>query len=187
MSIVNVFEMARGAQTYQGDIPLARLERLAQGLSTPEGTVSFTAQGFRDALGRPALRLDWQTSLTLACDKCGSAVPVDLAAQGLFYFVPDEASLEREPIDDAPEEALVGSDTFDLTALLEDEVILALPISPRHDRCGAAPEPEVSEEAVSADRRTPFAGLAALRDELRRQTGPDGSAAPAAGGEPQGD
>jgi uncharacterized protein len=80
-----------------------------------------------------------------------------------FHFVGDEdeaAHLDAHSEDDV----LAASSRFDLLELLEDELILALPIVPRHDRC---PHPLPSgTEAPTTDEElapNPFAALAALR------------------------
>jgi uncharacterized protein len=46
------------------------------------------------------------------------------------------------PIDDAPDEPLLGSRRFDVAALVEEQAILALPISPRHAACTAPSVPD---------------------------------------------
>ena len=86
-----------------------------------------------------------------------------LAAQRSFLFARDEVEATRldEEIDD---DVLVMVRSLDLAELAEDELILALPLVPRHDSC---PEPLVvaASESVAAapERPNPFAALAALR------------------------
>lgn len=75
-----------------------------------------------------------------------------------------EADLADIPVDDAPEEPLVGSAHFDLAALIEDEAILQLPISPRHPDC-AAPFPVEPDADAEEERPHPFAELARLRKD----------------------
>jgi uncharacterized protein len=53
----------------------------------------------------------------------------------------------------------VGGRRFDVAALVEDEAILCVPISPRHARCA----PPTVREPADAEARTPFAALAKLR------------------------
>jgi uncharacterized protein len=169
MLTVNVFEMARAGQVRTGEIPLNALPRLRSSLLDSAGSATYTAQGCHDAQGRPALRLRVATQVKQQCDRCGASVPLELSCEALFYFVPDAAALEREPIDDTPDEALVGSEHFDLAELLEDELILALPLSPRHPVCAGQALDEAQGDRPLGDVQRPFAGLAALRDGLRRQ------------------
>jgi len=87
-------------------------------------------------------------------------LPIDERAR--FFFVTDEAELGRLPIDDAPDEPLLGSAQFDLAALIEDQVILALPISPRHEGCDS---PLRQLPASGEPTRQAFAALAGLKKQ----------------------
>ncbi|HHW65861.1 MAG TPA: metal-binding protein, partial [Rhodocyclaceae bacterium] len=65
--------------------------------------------------------------------------------------IPDE-ELEDDEVD-----AIEIDGGLDVMALLEDEILLALPIAPRHQVC-EAPRPE-----GGASKESPFAALASLR------------------------
>jgi uncharacterized protein len=96
-------------------------------------------------------------------------LPVSL--QSSFFFVQTEAELARIPVDDTDDEPLLGSRRFDLDELVEDELILALPISPRHADCrstagasdGDAGEGGVTAPDLGDGRPSPFAVLAGLK------------------------
>jgi uncharacterized protein len=81
-----------------------------------------------------------------------------------FRFVETEAQAELED-DASPEDVLVLSRDFDLATLIEDEVLMDLPVVPRHDTC---PVP-VKLTAADADfeevspKPSPFAVLAGLK------------------------
>jgi uncharacterized protein len=80
-----------------------------------------------------------------------------------FFFVPGEeaaAALDEDSEDDV----LALTPSFDLHVLVEDELLLALPIVPRHDVC-PVPVPLVFEDDGSAAEPAdhPFAALAALK------------------------
>jgi len=119
-----------------------------------------------DQTGQPQawLHLSVQLSLPLTCQRCLGPVDVALQIERSFRFVETEAQAELE--DDASmEDVLVLSHDFDLAALIEDEVLMDLPLVPRHASC---PLP-VKMEAVDADfeavrpKPNPFAVLAGLK------------------------
>ncbi len=87
-----------------------------------------------DGLEAPWLRLTADATLPLVCQRCGEPVDQALHVDRWFRFVVDEATAERED-EDAEEDVLVTSRNFDLYGLIEDELLLALPITPRHDGC----------------------------------------------------
>lgn len=157
---VDVYELARTATGRAGELPLARLPRLGASLVRLEGMLAYDCQGLVDGLGRPALRLHLRAPLVLRCDRCSGELQYDLDVHRVFYFVDSEAALAAAEIDDAPEEALLGSDRFDLAGLIEDEAILQLPLSPRHERCARQ---LMEGRPAAAVRPNPFAVLQSLR------------------------
>lgn len=164
---LDVFELARTRGAVGGRVPLGELTRLAASLSSSEGDLVYEVLGQVDDRGRPAAHLRLRGALRLVCDRCGDALPFELDASAQFYFVRSEQELARIPVEDSPEEPLLGSTRFDLLALVEDEAILALPISPRHVTCeGEAASAPASSDAAS-ERPHPFASLAQLKP--RRQ------------------
>ena len=81
-----------------------------------------------------------------------------------FRFVKDEATALAQ--DDACEEdLLVLSKDFDLLALVEDELLMTLPLVPMHTSCQSEHAP-TSDQDSTADADTkpnPFAVLATMR------------------------
>ena len=165
MNTVDVFQMARLGSSLEGQIAIADMPRLASALAHSRGALRYRCVGHIDEHGRPALQLQIEGVLPLRCDRCGEELELALQAQKKFFFVRTEPELVGIPIDDSPEEALLGNSRFDLQGLIEDEAILHLPISPRHESCVAAGEP--TSTAAQTDRPHAFAPLAALRERLR--------------------
>jgi uncharacterized protein len=91
------------------------------------------------------------------CQRCLEPLPVTLAVDRQIRFVEGEEEAERLDAD-SDDDVLALEPATDLHALLEDELILALPLVPRHADCGLP-----SGGAAVEDPSHPFAGLAALR------------------------
>jgi uncharacterized protein len=161
----DVWELARQRGEVEGDLQLSDAPRLAAELVDTAGALHFRMTGLTDERGRPAARMQLDGEVKVRCDRCGEALAVPIRERAEFFFVEDEATLARLPIDEAPEEPLLGSHRFDLAALIEDQALLALPISPRHAACaiGAAP----AEESENGQTHRPFAALAALKPRRR--------------------
>jgi uncharacterized protein len=164
---VDVFELARTGGDVAGELPIREAGRLAPMLARTEGVLRYRAWFGTDEHGRPSARFLWSATLAARCDRCGAPVEVDVGADARFYFVRTEEELNALPIEpDEAEEPLVGSRSFDLDALVEDEAILSLPLAPRHSRCGDDADLEGGADQRSA--RTPaFAALARLRSGKR--------------------
>jgi uncharacterized protein len=104
------------------------------------------------------------TSLPLICQRCLGPVDVPLVIERAFRFVETEAQAEQED-DASPEDLLVLSRDFDLAALMEDEVLMELPVVPRHEVCPVPVKLAVADANFdeSAPKPNPFAVLAGLK------------------------
>jgi uncharacterized protein len=147
-----------------GDWPLAVLDRLGEG-PAGDGSAAWSARFEQRALPGGArqcwLHLRADARVWRDCQRCLQPVALDLAVDRWLRFVPDEETAAAQDAD-SEEDLLVLSRAFDLRALVEDELLLELPLVPKHELC---PDPlpaavEVSGEAPAAH---PFAGLAALK------------------------
>jgi uncharacterized protein len=85
-----------------------------------------------------------------------------LRVQRRFRFMRSEEEALRLD-EDSEDDVLVLPARLDLLELLEDELILALPIVPRHEVCPTPLPMPVQAEAAEAPAPNPFAALAALR------------------------
>jgi uncharacterized protein len=115
------------------------------------------------------LHLTAQAHLPQTCQRCLGEVSTLLEVERSYRFVADEATAEAQ--DDACEEDLLAiSREFNLTELIEDELLMALPQVPLHDVCPVQPKMSASDadfegdaEAVGAGKPNPFAVLASLK------------------------
>jgi uncharacterized protein len=162
--------LCRDGATRQGRWPLASLQRLCSGLCGPlpaGAEVAWSAAGLlRPVAGGEAehwLHLQARAEVPLQCQRCLQAISEPLVVDRRFRFVQGEAEAERldEELED---DVLALPALLDLQALLEDELILGLPLVPRHD--GPCPEPlplPAEEPGLDVADEHPFAALAALR------------------------
>lgn len=111
------------------------------------------------------LHLVVELVLPLTCQRCLGPVDVPVQIDRSFRFVATEAQAELED-DESVEDVLVQSQDFDLAALIEDEVLMDLPVVPRHDSCPVALKLSVADAAFEAEapKPNPFAVLAGLKD-----------------------
>ncbi len=167
-----------------GSLEASRLPRLTA-LAPPEGALQASLAfepggGAGDPAVRIAVRVTGRCAVT--CQRCLEALHWDCDVQSTVLVVADEAAARRL---EAAGEAVVSppGETLDLAALVEDEVMLAMPFAPRHPAgtCQAAriPQPPAPADALPPGRRpagepapredNPFAVLAALRGEQPRE------------------
>ena len=174
---LDVKAFAQASARLVGHESLLKYERLAQeakGLH-PDLKVDWEAAGeVRTALGgitQVWLHLKVQASFPMECQRCLTPVDVPLEVERSFRFVADEATAEALD-DDSEEDLLAMSREFDLRELIEDELLMALPVVPRHDECPAAVPLASSDddfEEANTEKPNPFAALAALRKDGNSQ------------------
>jgi uncharacterized protein len=113
------------------------------------------------------LHLQADAILPLVCQRCLHPVQVPVAVERSFRFVADEATAAAHD-DEAEEDLLAISRSFDLLELLEDELLMDLPVAPRHEACPEPVKMSVADpafEAAGAERENPFAVLGRLKTE----------------------
>jgi uncharacterized protein len=152
--LADPFEFARSAGIRSGHVALAALPRLQDLLYGNDGALSYTLAGGSDRRQRPQLRLEVSAVLTLSCSRCLAALRHELRLDTTLLLVQPGSPPADDGEPDAPEWIEAGRD-LDLLQLLEDEILLGLPIAVRHAD-GAC------EKAVGA-AAGPFASPSGLR------------------------
>lgn len=178
---LDVRRFAREQASLQGETSLAQFQRLREdtfGLTDEQCAairVVWTVQGvWRELRGGAAetrLRLHASAGLPLQCQRCLEPVQEALVVDRQFLFVADEATalaLDEESEDDV----LVASKTFNLLELIEDELLMALPLVPRHGHCvhavvdlgeGAIGDEDERADAEQPGDASPFSSLQHLK------------------------
>jgi uncharacterized protein len=153
---------ARDRSRVAGQLPLSRLPRLADLLFDREGAVSYTVEGYTSAKGQPALRINLTADLAVHCQRCLERLPLRLNLRREIVLVPEAGELDSAGDEDDDVDAILGAISLDLHDLVEQEVVLSLPMAPRHpeDTCSLQPAAAKVDETAS-----PFSALAELKIE----------------------
>jgi uncharacterized protein len=174
---VDLFEFARAGRQALGQVSLAQLPRMLNEVSpdAPEPerdathpAFSWQAEGSQqmelqdDGTQGPQayLRLALHGAAWLECQRCLAACRQAFDIDVTYRIVRTEEEADAFPLDDDELDVIVGSRHFDLLDLIEEELLLALPLVPKHDVCPAVHESLVSgtDGSVGADD-VPSAGL----------------------------
>ncbi len=99
-------------------------------------------------------------TLPLACQRCLEPIQFNLDIESRLELIPESADLSQEELEDDTRDFLPVAGELNVAELVEDEVLLALPVAPRHERCGLPGAADVGE------RINPFATLGALKGKL---------------------
>ncbi len=153
------FGFARAAGQQYGQLAVSSLSRLQDQLAGDAGEVKYDIRGGMDQLGRPQLKLEVTGALQLACAVCAKPLEYALALQTRVLMAQPGAV---PPDDDDPEtpEWIEAGQELNLQELVEDEILLGLPLSVRHAQGQCSSGTQEPFGAKKAD--SPFARLATL-------------------------
>lgn len=160
-------DIARQQKNTEGVLTIAGMPRLKEALKelgvADEAALNalevryqmqgLPARAFGEAM-LPMLSLAVQTSLPLVCQRCFAPMPSDLDLQFDFAVCdePPEALLEDDEVD-----WLEASEEVSVESLVEDELLMALPIAVMHE------EACVSLQQSAGEKPNPFAALKQLK------------------------
>lgn len=114
------------------------------------------------------LHLTGETLLPLTCQRCLEAVDVALSIDRSFRFAADEATAAAEDELAEDEDVLVLDRAFDLIGLVEDELLMELPLVPRHEVCPTEVKLELVDpgfDDAQAAKPNPFEVLSGFKLE----------------------
>ncbi|MEM7708263.1 MAG: YceD family protein [Pseudomonadota bacterium] len=128
-SHVDPWRLVSSGQGFSGTWPLNRFERLAPMLAPPlDGEVSFTLKFGRDTNGLPVVDVAASATLPLRCQRTLERFLHPLEQRSRLGLVRDEADDVTLPEDYEP--LVVSEGQVALTDIVEDELILAVPLIP---------------------------------------------------------
>jgi len=136
--VIDAFEFCKNDGHREGSTPLVEMTRLAAESTDKSGDIRWSIQG--GCLQPMDHEIDSSTMLVLGEND-------------------EDADAIEEILDDESIDVIVGSRTCDIRELLEDEALLALPQSPRHDVC---PDTGLLD-SLKTDKVSPFAALKNLK------------------------
>jgi len=136
---IDTREFADKSLEIHGTIAPLDLERLSDVLGSRDGEIEFALRGSINALGKPQLDLQVKGELQLVCQRCLQPMPYALDATARLVVVPSEDLIPEENDESDDVDYLVADTHQSVMALVEEEVLLSLPLAPVHesDDCSA--------------------------------------------------
>lgn len=162
--LVDFRRLAARHTRLEGQFPLSRFARLREQLVDDHGVVQLEGEFFQDEDGRSVLQGRIVTALSLLCQRClePMALPVDQA----FRLAAVWSEEQGTHLPAGYEAWIVQEDPVSLADMVEEELLLALPIVAAHDQdCQPLKSwGDAVQASVSApERENPFRMLEALK------------------------
>ena len=126
---VDPWRFCRDGQSWETRSDVAAFPRLAHEFT--QGTLSCRVVGRVDQRGSLSLQLMVSGEVELPCHRCLVSMPYKVEVERTLYLARNEAEMER--LDALPDsDAVQAGETLNLVDLVEDEVLLSLPLSVMH-------------------------------------------------------
>ncbi len=165
--LIEPLSLAEKGRALTGRLPLSCMDRLCQSLQNGKGGVDVSLNFDKDEVGQPRVMGRLTATLQLQCQRCMQTMGLPVSVDIHLGIVRTQKQAESLP--DNYDPLLVSDEPMTAADIVEDELILALPLVALHEikDCPAvnAQAGRDEQDEVAARRENPFAVLAELKKE----------------------
>jgi len=155
---IDPLRLAHQHRLVQGKFALAEMQRIHESLCATDGEIFFEWLFSLDEAQRPMIRGWIKTTLPMICQRCLQPMQWQIDTTISLMILANEA--EEDTLSDEVDALILHTTTVTMRELVENELILAIPLVPKHEVC------PVNEYAISDDSEAechPFAALKLLK------------------------
>ncbi len=165
---IDPLRLAKNGLVLEGELQLSKMKRLSKSLHDNSGTVYVKMNFDVDkVLGTPHMNGEFTATLSLLCERCSEPMQYEMKIKCSLAIVNSERKIEGLTEQYEPW-VIASDDPVMLSSIVEDELILAIPLIPKHDHSCLPAEAwssgEEFEEGVEK-KVSPFAVLSALKSK----------------------
>ena len=169
---IDPIRLAQNGLKYDGQILLSDMPRLAKSLHSDSGLVDVVLAFDIDEIGTPYVKGEFTVPVSIVCERCMLPMTISLSANCLLAMVVSEKLIDKLAEQYDPW-LLESSEPVLLSKVVEDELILALPLVPRHtDAClpsdawsTISDDSDYNKEQEDDKPESPFAILSSLKKQ----------------------
>jgi uncharacterized protein len=154
---IDGLQFAHSGQILSGSFAIKQLPRLLDIAASDNGNVSYHISGKRDQQGKPWLECVVEGTVELQCQRCMQSFVHPFSVKSALMLVASEAALPDPEAEPDEMDAIVATPEMNVADMVEEEILLSLPMIPRHEAC------EIAEQGKVTTGNSGFAGLAALK------------------------
>ncbi len=159
-SEVSVARLVAAEAMLSGRMGIHQLTRLLDLLAGDEGWVDVEMRFARDDEGRRVINGSVSAEVAVFCQRC--LEPMTLNVQQAFALAVVAGEDIAKQLPNELEPVIVTDDVLNVHALVEDELLLALPIVSLHEQECGGQRPINVEEPEQESRQKPFEDLAEM-------------------------
>lgn len=158
--LLQPLRLAKIGERFDGIIQLNEMPRVTDSLLTQDGGLHYCISFYLDEAKHCIVEISIQTKLLMTCQRCLNPAEIDINRCSKVVIVnnqteADELITEFEPL-------VIDEQQLTLLSLVEDELILAIPIAPSHSTNACKATADI--ERINAESKpNPFAILEKLK------------------------
>ncbi|MDH4273588.1 MAG: YceD family protein [Gammaproteobacteria bacterium] len=160
-TVIDPYRLAEAGRELRGQIGLTGMDRLTPGLASQDGQVSVELRFGVDGEKVRYITGHIQTTLKLQCQRCMQPVDVVVDRPVSLGIVPN--ATDAEWLQPGYEPLIVDTPVVPLAQIVEDELLLAVPMVAAHDPGTCQANVVQEEEPAPVVKESPFAVLARLK------------------------
>jgi len=155
--------MVANQRRFEGSVPLAQMPRLVEVLADSDGECRYAVEFYRDPLKIDVMHMQLSASLPLICQRSLERFMHQVEIDQRLGLISEESQEAAMP--EGMEAVLVDrSGEVSPLELIEDELLLAVPLVPVSPNASELDPEWVHDEAVEEDKPNPFAALQTLKE-----------------------
>lgn len=129
--VIDNLAFAASAGTLHGIIAKENLSRIPELIEVAKDGIAYSLIGSRSADGKPILALTISGNLRLKCQRCLEALIYKLNINTALEVTGPQAT-DTDELNEGLDQ-ITAQPAMDVLTLVEDEILLSLPFSPRHE------------------------------------------------------
>jgi uncharacterized protein len=160
---MDIWRMVANQRRFEGSVPLAQMPRLVEVLADSDGECRYAVEFYRDPLKIDVMHMQLSASLPLICQRSLERFVHQVEIDQRLGLISEESQEAAMP--EGMEAVLVDrSGEVSPLELIEDELLLAVPLVPVSPNASELDPEWVHDEAVEEDKPNPFAALQTLKE-----------------------
>ena len=161
LQTINPLLLAKNSEQIKGSLSLDSLARLEDILLDNRGQVQYSLSFDFDASGICLIKSDIDTAVLLQCQRCLKSVIIEIQKNSVLGVYKD--SDEFKKLEDNYEPFQLDEEFILVEKLIEDELLLAIPLVPLHSNKKCIGEDVLKAFNVN-NKMNSFSALAKLKD-----------------------
>lgn len=157
--IIDPGKFADSGEQLEGRLPIRELGRVNELVAKPDGSVDFNLFFGRNDKGNVVITGDLAGDLTVICQRCLNPMPLHIESR-IHVGVVDDPEQMAALADDL-EPVITEDRKVSLLRLIEEELLLALPLAPAHELTECPGSSLL--DTHTARKESPFAILKTLK------------------------